>query len=163
MFFNFFSSIMETELKQKQGGIKQCGYLSWETFWSDRIFKKTKWETKKTCQKGFRSSWKGRQHAAQPLRAPGPHRTPQGEAGTVGKAHLRLNNQESLQSLTLQWTTFLSSLWQLRNSIKYITPIFKPVIGIHVTYFCVLNLTLTILFSYLYFPTALSCLFLCIL
>ena len=53
MFFNFFSSIMETELKQKQGGIKQCGYLSWETFWSDRIFKKTKWETKKTYQKSL--------------------------------------------------------------------------------------------------------------
>ena len=79
------------------------------------------------------------------------HRTPQGETGAVRKAHLCLNNQYILMSLTLQWITFLSSLWRLRNSTKYITPIFKLVIEIYVTYFCVLNLTLTTLFFLLIF------------
>ena len=79
------------------------------------------------------------------------HRTLQGEIGAVRKAHLCLNNQYILMSLTLQWITFLSSLWRLRNSTKYITPIFKLVIEIYVTYFCVLNLTLTTLFFLLIF------------
>ena len=120
--------------------------------WSDRIFKKTKWETKKTYQKRLQKQLEWQTTHGRSPGSPRPPRTPQGETGTVRTARLCLNNQYILMSLTLQWTTFLSSLWQPRNSTKYITPIFKLVIEICYIFLCIEpnhnNLIFLLIFSY---------------